>query len=78
MAAFFSGTKYASNRKIQVVFRLIVAIPPLIGALFVKNLDSSKYFKLSIVYWISFEICWIVGLFDYICHPTSVAHCFQV
>ena len=30
------------SRKVQVVFRLIAAVPPIIGALFVSNLEFSK------------------------------------
>ncbi|KAL9658360.1 hypothetical protein ABK040_015680 [Willaertia magna] len=39
-AAFFSGTKWMENRKIQVAFRILAAVPPIIGGCFVKNLDS--------------------------------------
>nr|CAG4714004.1 unnamed protein product [Naegleria fowleri] len=41
-AAFFTGTKWMDSRKVQVVFRLIAAVPPIIGALFVSNLEFSK------------------------------------
>lgn len=42
-AAFFTGTKWIDNRKVQVVFRIIAAVPPIIGALFVSNLEFSKF-----------------------------------
>lgn len=36
------GTKYMNNRKVQILFRLIAAIPPIIGATLVRDLAQSK------------------------------------
>jgi len=42
-AAFCMGTKYMHYRSFKIFFRLVAAIPPLIGAAFVRDLAKSMF-----------------------------------
>lgn len=61
-AAFFTGTKWMRSRPVEVMFRLLAAIPPLIGSFFVRNLATILQYVGLIGFLITFIIPPVLNL----------------